>query len=310
MRYLEFLKSSNLKSHVFILNGDEYYFKHKIKNHIKKTVNLPITYVDAELGSDDFYSKIETMELFPEPKIFYIDNESGNLKKHKFFWKNLDKDSKYIINNLKKIPDNAVEIKCDKIKDNAREVTKFVNSLFQELCLVTDARNLPLFYALYKNDLFTIYHEISKCKYWAEANDKVEITYPEIKKIVSPIQEKNIFEFVNFFRLRKLKGAVTLLKGIKDDEMLLYSYHLFRALDHVLGYKSAKKMGEADSEIIKGLEINIYYLKYNLQQIAHLWNEEELKTLLIILEDLNLKIRTLNFPASKAIMNITLKYCR
>jgi len=294
-----------------VLNGEEDFFKFQVKRTIEQKLKLPTTYVDSEESSDEFYSKIESFDLFSEPKLFYINNQSGNLKKHKYFWKYVEesKDSKYIINSEKKVPEGVLEIKCDKIKESAaREVIKFIEQILQEANLSVQRGNFPFFYALYKSDLFQIYNEIQKCKAWADSEGKRELTYPELKSILSPAANKNVFDFINYFRKRKLKPAVAALEGVGDSDILLYSYHLFRLFDHVLAYKSAKRLKLNDQEIIRGLDINIYYLRYTLQESNSLWKESELKELMMILERVNLKIKSFNFPSAKAILSLTFKY--
>ena len=313
----DFLKKPSLKSKVFVLNGEDDYFKYCAKKVLQAGFKIPLTYADTSDASTSFYTKIDSFDLMPEPKLFYLNNVEEDLKKHKFFWnyvKDSPPDSRYIVNTLKmkEIPEgfDVLEIECDKVKDNVRDVSKFVTEMLSRVALIVDAKDLGYFYHLYRNDLYTIFNEIQKCKLWASATGNVSLTYADMQNILSPTAHKDVFGFTNSFMQRRLKNSLLEIEDLDDNDVLPYSFNLFKAGEKVLAYKSALRDGLSDDEIIKGLEINIYHFRYVLKAIEPLWKERELKLLLVALENINFKIKSFNFPCAQAIVTLTLKYCR
>lgn len=312
----DFIKKTSFKSKVFVLNGEDDYFKYTARKLIQDGLKIPLTYVDTSEKPTAFYTKIDSFDLIPEPKLFYLNNADEDLSKQKFFWnyvKESPKDSRYIINTLKmkEVPEgvDVLEVECEKIKDSAREVAKFVTEMFTHAMLVVDPKDLGYFYYLYRNDLFAIFNEIQKCKLWAKEKGRVSITYSDMQNILSPISRGDVFGFANNFIQRRLSLSLKEIEDLTDNDVLPYSFNLFKAAEKILAYKSAVRAGLSEDEIIKGLEINMYYLKYTLKTIESMWKERELKNLLIALENINFKIKSFNFPCAKAIVTLTLKYC-
>ena len=311
----DFVKNPSLKPKVYVLNGDDEYFKHSVKVSLQDAHKIPLTYVDA--SEPDFYTKIDTLDLMPEPKLFFLNNSSGGLEKQKFFWnyvKDSPKDSRYIISNfkIKDVPEGvtSLEVECEKVKDSARDVIKVVNEMLTQATLVLDAKDVAYFYYLYRNDLFASFNEIQKCKLWAKSTGVITLTFKDLQGILSPITHSDVFGFVNNFTYRRLKACLSEISELEDNDVLPYTFNLFKSTEKILAYKSARRAGLTDDEFIKGLELNIYYFKYTLKLIEPLWKESELRSLLIALENINYKIKSFNFPCTKAIVALTLKYCR
>jgi len=315
MNFFEFKDLKKLDYKAYILNGDEDLFKLLSKNKIvSHNLDYDFVYVDSDLEISDFYSNIESSDLFSSPKIFYVNNINGGLSKQKQFWNYVSNSTDnciYIVNYLKeKIPEtvNYLEIKCEKIKDSQKEVSKITSELAKEIEIVVSPTDLPIFYAFYKNNLFSIYQELKKCKIYANANKTSYLDTKEILKIISPSLEKDPFLFANNFMQRKLKICLANLP--KDSDFIPQFGNIFNIADKLLVYKSCKSLKLNDEKISKDYDINLFYLKYNLIPIEKIWDATELNQLMLEIENINYKIRRFNFTVNEAILNLVLKYCR
>lgn len=313
MEFSEFLAKPKFDSKVFALNGDEDYFKFLAKNILAKNFKeLELNFVDSE--DESFYEKIEGNDLIPHPKLFYIDNSSANLNKHKYFWKYVKDspaDTRYVINNLKdkaKEDIEVLEIKCAKIKDSAREVGKFVSDMVKKLQLAIPVTDQPFFYNQYRNNLFTIYSELKKCQLWADHTGTRYMDVKTLREILSPPLEKDPFAFSNAFLHRKMKQAIALVPSLYELPLQLGS--VFASAEKLLVVKSARRSGMGDTDIESTYELNHYYFTYTIKPMEKLWSENELKALLVDIETLNTKQRSFNFPVSKNVIQLILKYCR
>lgn len=316
MNFFDFQKKPNLAGKVYLLNGDEDLFKFLAKDILAKSfADLELTYVDSELEPSEFYEKIESLDLIPHPKLFYINNTSGNLSKQKQFWNYVSdapQDTRYIINQLssKQVEEGVetVEVLCEKVRDNQKEVGKIVHELLKSVGLAISPTDVPLFYALYKNNLFAIYQELQKCKVYAQSLKCAYLDTPELRKILSPPTDKDPFIFANAFMARKLK---TVLLNLPDASEFVPQFgNVFATAEKILVYKSAKSLKQTDDQVIKNYEFNQYYFKYTVQNLEKSWSVSELRQLMLEIEDVNLKIRRFNFPVKEAILNFAFRYCR
>jgi DNA polymerase III delta subunit len=315
MNFSEFKDQDNFDFKVYVLNGEEELYKVLAKEKIRDSFKtLEIDYVDSELEVSEFYSKIDSSDLFPHPKLFYINNTSNNLSKQKQFWsyvKSSDSESIYIINSLKeKVPTEikSIEIKCDKIKDSQKDVCKAVGEIAQSLGIAISVTDLPIFYSLYKNNLFAIYQELKKCKTYLDSKKTSYLESKDIFKIVSPALEKDPFIFANNFMHRKLKSCIANLPN--ESDFIPQFGNIFNTAEKILVYKSAKLSKMSDDEICKKYEINPFYLKYNLLSVEKMWSVKELSELMIEIESINCKIRRFNFTVKEAILNLVFQYCK
>ena len=311
MEFNEFKSKPKFDAKVFILNGEEDFFKYLTRTIIqKKFADSDKVYANTEMDTAEFYERIEPNEIIPQPKVIYVDNTEGELSKFKGFWsavRTSDKDVRYILNSCKakEIPEDVatVEIVCPKIKDNAREVGAFVGEMVSALGLVIDPKNVPFFFHLYRNNLFLIYNELKKCQWYAEHTGQRELTYPVLKKILSPASQKDVFALSTNFMKRKLKACFLDLEDIPETEVPLHLFNIFKAAERLLVYKTATANGMS-------YDFNQFFVKYTLKEQTTLWNVSELRDLMLVIEAVLLKTKSFNYPAGKCIVNLVLHYCR
>jgi len=318
MEFAEFKQKPKFDAKVFILNGDEGFYKFLARSLIqKKFADADRVYANTEMDPADFYERIEPNEIIPQPKVIYVDNSEGDLSKFKGFWSAVrvsDKDVRYIINDCKEkeVPEglSSVEIKCSKPKDNARDVGAFVEEMAQALNVVIDRKNIPYFYFLYRNNLFSIYNELKKCQLFADASGQRELPYSVLKKVLSPASEKDVFALSTNFMKRKLKACFLDLEEISESEMGLHLYNIFKAAERNLVYKMATANGMSDADVVSAYEFNQFFVKYTLKEQSSLWTEAELRDVMLVIESVLLRTKSFNYPAGKCIVNLVLHYCR
>lgn len=314
----EFKSKPKFDAKVFVLNGNENFFKFLARTTIqKKFPEAERMFADTEMDPATFYDKVEPNEIIPQPKIIYVDNTEGDLTKFKGFWsavRSSDKDIRYIVNEfkMKEVPDDiaAMEIVCSKIKDQPKEVGAFVEELIQAFGLVIDRKNLPYFHYLYRNNLFVIYNELKKCQILAEKTGQVELSFATLKKVLSPASEKDVFSLSTNFMKRKIKACFLDLEDTPESEMPLHLFNIFKAAERVLVYKSATANGMSDAEIVSAYDFNPYFVKYTLKEQVASWSEDELRDVLFVIEAVLLKTKSFNYPVGKCMMNLILHYCR
>lgn len=317
MNFSDFWSSPDTSHKIYFLNGKEPFYKYLIKNLLVKALkDHEFVFVTTDLESEEFYEKTESADLIPHPKLFYIDNSSGDLSSHKYFWEgvqNSGPESRYIISDPGKgVPKEvrAFEIECDGVKDNPRDVGKFVTEYSKKLGLFIEPKNIPVFHYLYKNNLFAIYTELRKCKIWSEETGKVEVDYTALKHLLSPSAEKDTFQLSTNFLHRRLKPTLNDIADTSEHDILLHVFNVFKGAEKVLVYKSARAAGISDVDISSEFEINIHYLNFTVKPLEKLWGVDELKNLLLDLESLNFKSKSSSFPATQGLVHATMKYCR
>jgi len=316
MKAEEFLSNPDLNHKVFLLNGDEFFYKYALKNVIFSGFKgYEFVYTNSECDSSELYEAIDSSDLIPHPKVVYVDNSHGDLSKHKYFWDNVaasSEDVRHIVTDCKKVPDglDVLQVECSKLKDNQKDIGKFVTDYSRKLGIVIDPKNVPMFHYLYRNNLFVIYNELKKCRIWAEENKTVEVDFGILKQLLSPSCEKDVFQFSTNFLNRRLKACLSSLPEIIDHEAPLHIFNIFKGAEKILLYKYAIQEKISEQDFLTEYAINFYYLNYTIKPMDKIWSRQELVDLLLELENINSKIKTFNYPGLKGVSNLVLKYCR
>lgn len=181
------------------------------------------------------------------------------------------------------------------------KLVKWIIDEFKELGKTIDKKDAEEFLGLIGNDSFAISNEIQKVVNRSSAD---KILRDEMKQIISPIVNENMFLFTEKLAEKKKTEAIKLLNeqmslGISVQQLLAMIIRQYRNL---LQIKSALEDGIPSANLAKHLSLHPFVVKKSIGQ-ANLYSLSELKEIYRKLLELDIKTKSSKLKP-KTILNL------
>lgn len=181
------------------------------------------------------------------------------------------------------------------------KLVKWIIDEFKELGKTIDKKDAEEFLGLIGNDSFAISNEIQKVVNRSSAD---KILRDEMKQIISPIVNENMFLFTEKLAEKKKTEAIKLLNeqmslGISVQQLLAMIIRQYRNL---LQIKSALEDGITSANLAKHLSLHPFVVKKSIGQ-ANLYSLSELKEIYRKLLELDIKAKSSKLKP-KTILNL------
>jgi len=238
---------------IFLFGEDTYRLQKKldeIQNKYKKIHKNELNLRRIDASQEEFSSFIDELfqrSMFVERKLFFLENLFSNEKFQKDFLKKIKDISELkdivVIFEKSKIPKkNKLFIALKKyaecqefepLKEN--DLRKFIENKLNNHNLKISKEAIDFILEFTGNDLWQISNEIQKLICLKKNTSTKDIKTQDIKNIVKPNLETNIFEIINSLAQKKKKKALKLIqialnKGDTPVNILNMINYQFRGL--------------------------------------------------------------------------------
>lgn len=181
------------------------------------------------------------------------------------------------------------------------KLVKWIIDEFKEVGKTIDKKDAEEFLGLIGSDSFALSNEIQKT---AEHSTTERITRDEMKQIISPIINENMFLFTEKLAEKKKTEAIKLLNeqmslGTSVQQLLSMIIRQYRNL---LQIKSAQENGITSVNLAKHLSLHPFVVKKSIGQ-ANLYSLSELKEIYRKLLELDIKAKSSKLKP-KTILNL------
>jgi len=188
------------------------------------------------------------------------------------------------------------------------DLDKWIRGKFKTEDIEINKEGILLLEKMFNNELNILNQEINKIINFCQGKNRVVVD--DILKIISRdklLEEKVIFNLMDYFSERKSKKALLLLNEMLDrgESPLLILAMIIRQINLLLQVKDLKKSGKSSDEIARYLKIHPYPVKKCFKQENN-FTEGELIDILDRFLQANLEIVTGKYTNQKMALEIAI----
>jgi DNA polymerase-3 subunit delta len=311
------------KKNLILVNGEEDYFKVKVKEHILKAHDNAeyFSFTQDELNVEKAKSIIldsETMPFFGGDKVFYLRDVD---KLHKSvielfndYFNNLPETSVFILSSTKldgrssfykKLVKKGAALKATPLYDNkcGEWIRQFADNLGKKL--ERDAENLIL--ELVGTSLIGLENELIKIANYVK--DRKTIANEDILAVTNSIKANTVFDLADAIGSGDKVRALFLLNKIRDQGVheIMALVMISRHFRYILRIQELKREGCGDREIASKLKINPYFLTGYVAQANKIKPDRALNFYNEVIKT-DLKLKSMNWDSQQIAERLILSF--
>ncbi len=273
---------------VFII-GSNHFVENESSKLIEKIGQSDIeTYFGDELNRNDFFSFVNSVSLFGDPKIAFVRN-AHNIKNLDDFLKNLESciETHLIftadINSIKKPQELVKGLSFSLIEEKIKKPTAAqVIEVFKSKNIDISSFNASIVLDMCQNDMNIVAQEAEKFFLYKQSNP--DITSAQLIEFVSGEKQEPIYKIVEAFSARRTSESFRIYSTIQKNDANLRS--LFFAIN--------KRIINLYFSYISDILVNEYqdFVKRNIADHRRFWSKEELSDLISLTSNFDTEIKT------------------
>jgi len=291
---------------ILLYGEDTYRSKNKLKKILEKYQNQAETSLENIDASDvkyrDFNDQARQTSMFANRKLVILRNVFSNKEFRDAFLEEAERwnesEDIILLYEEDKIRKNDVLLKF--IKKNAemerfqplegKELKEWANKEFNKYEVKIRSKALSVLLDFVGDDLWKLSNEIQKLANYKKGG---EVKVEDVKNMVRPDLETDIFKTVDAFALKNKNKALGLIQEHLDQgDSPLYILHMINyQLRNLLTVKQLKQQGKTSSQIKKKTDLHPYVVKKTLGQ-SNNFTLEEIKKIYHRLFEVDLNIKT------------------
>lgn len=265
---------------IFIHGKDNYRSKQKLKEIIeeykkKHKSGLNLRFFDKKTRFQDFKDQINQSSMFSEKKLAIIKEAFSNKSFKEGFLEEgsnwVDSDSVIVFYEPDKVSKKDPlfkllkdKAKCQEFKPlKGKKLRSFVKEQFKKYSCNIDNKALSLFINFVGSDLWRASNEVKKL-----AAFKEEVKEKDIRELVKPKIETDIFKAIDALIDRDKKKALTLINAhLKEGDSPLYLLHMINyQARNLLVVKDLSQKGLSYNNMRKKANLHPFVFKKSFNQ--------------------------------------------